>query len=336
MRKLIASINITMDGFMAGPNAELDWHFQYWNEEMAAYACRQLSEADVILLGRETYEVMAGYWPFIANSACFARDDIPFAEMMNDKKKLVFSRTMKKLGWNNSELAHGRLQPIILDLKKSRGANMILYGSRSLLSDLTRFQLVDEYVLWLHPLVIRSGLGFYNSFSGSNSFTLLESKVFRSGVVLLHYKADNKFNHQNVSNMEQVNLSEDIRVFYVQASSFPAGIEKAYQDLHAKLPIVKDRTFYGISYPDETGNIQYKAAVKELRPGEGKEYGLDNFLIPKGKYLSETIDDWRNDIAAIGRTFQQMLKDPKIDKNGFCLEIYEGEKAVRCLVRLGE
>lgn len=95
MRKLIVSMNITLDGFMAGPAGELDWHFRFWNEEMADYGVMQLMQADTILLGRKTYNVMAGYWPLVSCNPCFPRSDIAFADMMNNYQKIVCSSTLQ-------------------------------------------------------------------------------------------------------------------------------------------------------------------------------------------------------------------------------------------------
>ena len=99
MRKVIVSMNVTLDGFMAGPNCELDWHFSFWNEEMAEYASEQLSHADTILLGRITYKAMAKYWPSMAMDLSYPREDIAFAGMMNSYKKIVFSNTLNEVHW---------------------------------------------------------------------------------------------------------------------------------------------------------------------------------------------------------------------------------------------
>ena len=83
MRQLIVSMNMTLDGFMSGPDRGLDWHFTSWTEEMAESACEELSRADTILLGRITYDAMASYWPQQAAHALYSREDVAFADMMN-------------------------------------------------------------------------------------------------------------------------------------------------------------------------------------------------------------------------------------------------------------
>ena len=88
-------MNVTLDGFMAGPDCELDWHFNYWNEEMAKCAGEQLSNADTILLGRITYKAMARFWPSKMKDLLGPRHDIAFASMINSYQKVVFSKTLK-------------------------------------------------------------------------------------------------------------------------------------------------------------------------------------------------------------------------------------------------
>lgn len=134
--------------------------------------------------------------------------------------------------------------------------------------------------------------------------------------------------------MEKRFLKDDIKVFYVTASSFPDGIKEAYEKLHAMLPSVKDRKFFGISYP-RNGTIVYKAAVQEAYEGEAEKYGCETFIIPRGEYISEFLTGWMKDETVVGKTFQQLLAQPDIDKkNGFCVEEYLGENDVRCMVPL--
>lgn len=132
--------------------------------------------------------------------------------------------------------------------------------------------------------------------------------------------------------MEEYILKDDIKVFYVTAESFPDGIMSAHQKLHSLLPSTKDRNFFGISYPDKNHTIIYKAAVEESYDGEAEKYGCETFVIRKGTYISEMISGWQNDPVIISKTFQQLLSNAHIDKNGYCLEVYLGENEMRCMV----
>jgi hypothetical protein len=134
--------------------------------------------------------------------------------------------------------------------------------------------------------------------------------------------------------MEKYNLDRDIKIFYVTAISFPAGVGGAFQKLLSFLPAPGERILYAISSPNEKGEIIYKAAAEEAFPGEGEQNGCETFLIKKGTYWSELLIDRKKDESSVGRTFHQLLKHPDLDKNGYCLEIYPNETDVRCLVPL--
>jgi len=191
MRKIIASINMTLDGFMAGPRCEMDWHFRYWTEEMAEITEKVLSEADTILLGRVTYEAMASYWSSVIFDLSFPREDLAIAEMMNSHTKVVFSRSLVRTCWNNSRIAGTNIRSEIARLKgdrKGHNKNIILYGSHSLLLTLLRMNLIDEYHLWIHPVFLGSGKPLFVT-PPVQQLRLLHSQTFHSGVVLLRYEA---------------------------------------------------------------------------------------------------------------------------------------------------
>lgn len=133
--------------------------------------------------------------------------------------------------------------------------------------------------------------------------------------------------------MEIKNLKDDANVFYITADSFPLGIKAAHEKLHSLLP--RDgRRFFGISYPDKTGSIIYKAAAEESYNGEAEKYGLETFIIKKGDYISETLIDWQKDEGQVAVTFKQLLADPRRDNNGYCLEIYPNDSDIICMIKL--
>jgi hypothetical protein len=134
--------------------------------------------------------------------------------------------------------------------------------------------------------------------------------------------------------MENFNLEKDIKVFYITAKSFPFGVGEAHQKLQSLLPHTEGRQFYGISYPNSEGIIQYKAAVAETFAGEGGSYDCATFIIKKGSYLRETLIDWQKEERIVEKTFKQLLSDARIDKNGYCLEVYLSENDMRCMVKL--
>jgi dihydrofolate reductase len=192
MRKLIVSMNITLDGFISGPDCELDWHFESWTKGMGDALCSQLAKADTILLGRVTYTAMAKYWPSKVADPCCRGEDFAFANMMNSYAKIVFSKTRTSTDWNNSKLVTGKLQDEISLLKTMPGKNIIVYGSGQLADALARGNLIDEYQFWLHPVVLGKGKPLFkpdtNKTEARLNFKLLNTERFTSGVILLQYQ----------------------------------------------------------------------------------------------------------------------------------------------------
>lgn len=134
--------------------------------------------------------------------------------------------------------------------------------------------------------------------------------------------------------MEVYELKNDIKVFCVQAKAFPYDIKDAFGTLIKKLPAVEGRTFFGISYENKHHKMIYNAAVLEAFEGEGRKYNCESFVIKKGKYLSETLKNWKQDASSIGQTFKRM-SEQRNDVMFPCVEWYEGED-VRCMVKIAK
>lgn len=135
--------------------------------------------------------------------------------------------------------------------------------------------------------------------------------------------------------MEIINLDKDIRLICKQASSFPEGIGAAFKELEQLVGMADERMFYGLSRPEGGKGIVYKAAVEELYEGEAAKLQAESYVVKKGNYISERILNWRSDETSIGKVFQQLLHDSRIDFNdGICLEQYLNDKDVVCMVRL--
>lgn len=134
--------------------------------------------------------------------------------------------------------------------------------------------------------------------------------------------------------MENYLLENDIGVICLQAETFPAGIMAAHHKLQELTGNDAGRKFFGISYPEKPGHIIYKAAAQEKYYNEAAALGCEHFTIRSGNYISIFIKDFMKNIPAIGNAFSELLSNPDIDPNGYCLEIYEGESDVRCMVPL--
>jgi|SRR5579872_757003 len=177
MRNLIVSNMMSLDGFFAGPNGELEWHVV--DPEFFAYAAELLRSVDTILFGRLTYEVMVAYWPSAP------RDEI--ADKMNGLAKVVFSRTLKKVDWNNTRLAQGNLMDEVSNLKRLPGKHIVIFGSANIASPLLEAGLVDEYRVGVNPVLLGRGKPLFAGIQKRVSLKLLEAKKLGSGVILLKY-----------------------------------------------------------------------------------------------------------------------------------------------------
>lgn len=133
--------------------------------------------------------------------------------------------------------------------------------------------------------------------------------------------------------MEHYTLDHDFQVFCIAAESFPDKVLEAHQQLHQLVPYSQQRNYFGISRP-EKGRIIYKAAADELEQGDLSKHGLEKFTIPKGKYISITIQNFMENIPAIGQAFEELTSYPGIDPQGYCIEWYLTGNDVKCMVRL--
>ena len=182
MKKIIVSNYVSLDGFIAGPNGEIDWFL--WDEETADYSKGLLSSIDTILFGRVTYELMAGYWP---NAAPPAEDPV-IIEAMNNLPKIVFSKTLERTDWKNTRLVKEINKGEILKIKKQAGKDIVIYGSGSIVSALTQMGLIDEYRLFVNPVVLGKGKPMFKGLNNRLKLKLSLTNTFRCGVVLLHYE----------------------------------------------------------------------------------------------------------------------------------------------------
>lgn len=134
--------------------------------------------------------------------------------------------------------------------------------------------------------------------------------------------------------METITINNDITVFYVTAKTYPDGIKAAHEKLHTLIPFSEKRRYFGISRPEDGGEIVYRAAAEELVAGEGKKLNLETVVLKKGKYRSITLHDYLKNLDGIYLAFQEILEQPDLDPNGYCVEWYTNNIDVQCMVRL--
>ncbi len=186
MRKLKFQMQITLDGFSAGPNGELDWMPSEWDKDMLKYEYDLADSSDIILMGRKMTDGFVEYWEKVAAQP----DDKwnSFARQMVDTPKIVFSRTLKESPWNNCTISNGPLPEVINALKKQDGKDLIVYGGVSFVSELIKENLIDEYYLFYNPVAIGSGMSIFEGLNDSKKFSLKDSIKFGS-IVLMKYHA---------------------------------------------------------------------------------------------------------------------------------------------------
>ena len=182
MRKIIAFLVATVDGYYEGPNQEFDWPVV--DDEFNEFGLQQLDEVDTLLFGRVTYEGMASYWPTPA-----AQDDDPkVASRMNSIAKIVVSRTLDKADWNNTRLVTDDVAGELTRLKQQPGKDIAIFGSSALTVSLLRLGLVDELRIMFHPVILGDGRSLFRTADERISLKLLKTRTFDSGNVLLCYQ----------------------------------------------------------------------------------------------------------------------------------------------------
>ncbi len=180
MRKIVAGEFVSADGVMEAPDA---WQFPYQSEEMGLITERQIREADAFLLGRNTYEMFAGYWPTLKNN------EFGVADKMNSAPKYVVSTTLQNADWDNSVLIKSDVIEEIRKLKQQPGGNIAMIGSAKLLHSLLEAGLVDEIQALVHPIVIGKGVRLFGD-GYHSSMTLADSQILPNGVVYLSYQIE--------------------------------------------------------------------------------------------------------------------------------------------------
>jgi dihydrofolate reductase len=185
VRKLTATLFITLDGVVGGESEMEMWHFPYFNEELGAAAGGAYKAADTILLGRVTYDSFAGAWPDREKAG---EDDAAFAKELGDMRKIVVSHQQLEFTWRNSEQLQGDLVEGVRALKNEPGdAEILLPGSISVVRSLLAAGIVDHLHLMVHPIAARTGFRLFDEGEPPIPLTLVSSQPFKTGVLNLLY-----------------------------------------------------------------------------------------------------------------------------------------------------
>jgi dihydrofolate reductase len=184
MRSLIYSMMTSLDGFIESDDRSLNWSDP--DEELHTFANEQARDVGAYLYGRRLYEVMAAYWPTADQDPEAPRHEVEFARLWRDIPKIVFSLTLDEVAWN-SVLARGDVRTEVLQLKHETGKDLVV-GGATLASTLVSLDLVDEYRLIVHPVILGSGKPYFPPLDRRVALDLVETRTFKSGVVYLRYR----------------------------------------------------------------------------------------------------------------------------------------------------
>ncbi|HEX3622563.1 MAG TPA: dihydrofolate reductase family protein [Acidimicrobiales bacterium] len=184
MRKIVSMMSVSVDGFMEGPHQELDW--QLIDEELHGHFNEMLAGMAAFLDGRVTYELMVRFWPTADADPSASAPVAEFARIWRDMPKVVYSRTLERADWNTT-IVREVVAEDVLALKAAPGADLVV-GGADLSAAFRRLGLIDEYRLYVHPVVIGRGKPMFAPSDDMTALRLAETRTFTSGVVLLRYE----------------------------------------------------------------------------------------------------------------------------------------------------
>ena len=186
MKKIIFSINISLDGYIAKKNGDFNWLLV--DESLFDFIKTFTDDADTAIYGRKTYEMMESYWTTAADKPNATRHDIEHSKWYNDSQKIVISRTLKNKEIANTTIFDKILPEEINKLKNQDGKNLLMFGSVTTAQNMMKFNLIDEYLIFINPILLGAGIPLFKNDFNTIYLSLLNVKTFESGVIALHYQ----------------------------------------------------------------------------------------------------------------------------------------------------
>jgi dihydrofolate reductase len=185
MRKLKLQVQMSVDGFISGPNGEMDWMVWDWDDELKQYVAEITEPVDCIVLGRKLAQGFIPHWA--------SNPELEGALKINNTNKVVFTKTLGKsdtvvMSWENTDLANGDLAEEIIKLKKQDGKDIIAYGGATFVSALIKLGLIDEYHLFINPTAIGAGMSIFKELKSYLNLTLVKSKSYQCGITVVYYE----------------------------------------------------------------------------------------------------------------------------------------------------
>ena len=186
MKNLILSMNVSLDGFVAGLKGEMDWI--HADEQLFNYIVKLTDQADTAMYGRVTYEMMNAYWPTAQDQPNPSTHDINHSIWYNQVNKIVISNKMKDVHLDKTQFIGEDIIHQVQQLKQQPGKNILMFGSPSAAHTLMQYNLIDDYWLFINPVLLGNGIPLFDMIKDKMNLKLIESQVFTSGVIEVHYE----------------------------------------------------------------------------------------------------------------------------------------------------
>ena len=185
MRNIISFMHVSLDGFVAGPNGEMDWIKV--DQEIFDHVGKRISMGDTALYGRVTYDMMEGYWPTAANQPNASKHDIEHSQWYKQVHKVVISKSMKGVMRENTTIISDNLADGINAIKQQQGGDILLFGSPTATHALMHEGLIDGYWLFVNPILLGQGIPLFKNIQEKVKLQLLSAQQFSNGVTALDY-----------------------------------------------------------------------------------------------------------------------------------------------------
>jgi dihydrofolate reductase len=186
MRKIVSFFHVSLDGYVAGLNGEMDWIKV--DDEIFEHVGDRVNNSDTALYGRVTWQMMEGYWPTAADQPNASKHDIEHAAWYKTAEKIVLSESMKGEQLPNTVFISEDVEQRIKALKQQGDKEILLFGSPSATHSLLQYDLIDEFWLFVNPVLLGKGMPLFKNVSETTPLTLVSSKTFSNGVICMHYK----------------------------------------------------------------------------------------------------------------------------------------------------
>ena len=185
MRKINSFMHISLDGFVAGPNGEMDWI--KINQDIFDYGAKRISESDTALYGRTTFQMMEAYWPTAADKPNATKHDIEHSQWYSKIHKIVLSKSLKNEDWINTTIISDNLLVEINEIKQQPGSEILIFGSPTATHSLMQLDLIDGFWLFVNPIILGKGIPLFADIKEKIKLNLLTTRQFTCGVTELNY-----------------------------------------------------------------------------------------------------------------------------------------------------